>query len=101
MQVCENLVNNSRKYAKTDINISVIRQEDFAEIHFRDHGNGIPDEDVPFIFDKFYRGKNCGTQQGSGLGLYIVKYIVEKMEGKVLLHNHSDGLEVVVFLRVR
>ena len=99
MQVCENLVNNSRKYAKTDIDISVIRQEDFAEIHFRDYGNGIPDEDMPFIFDKFYRGKNCGEEQGSGLGLYIVKYIVGKMGGKVLLHNHSDGLEVVVFLR--
>lgn len=99
MQVCENLVNNSRKYAKTDIVISVVRQDDIAEIHFRDHGAGIPDEDMPFIFDKFYRGRNCGMEQGSGLGLYIVKYIVEKMGGKVLLHNHLDGLEVVVFLR--
>ena len=101
MQVCENLVNNSRKYAKTGINLSIDIQEDFAVIHFRDYGNGIPDEDMPFIFDKFYRGKNSEKEHGSGLGLYIVKYIVEKMGGKVLLHNHSDGLEAVVFLRVR
>lgn len=40
---------------------------------------------MPFIFDKFYRGRNCANEQGSGLGLYIVKYLMEKMDGKVLL----------------
>ena len=38
---------------------------------------------------------------GSGLGLYIVKYIVEKMGGKVLLQNHKDGLEVKLILPVK
>ena len=99
VQVCENLINNARKYAKTDIDVSVEIQEEQVCIRFRDHGNGIPDEDMPFIFGKFYRGKNCGQEPGSGLGLYIVKYITEKMGGKVLLHNHADGLEVTVFLR--
>ena len=56
---------------------------------------------MPFIFGKFYRGKNCGGEQGSGLGLYIVKYVTEKMDGKVVLHNYKDGLEVVVQLPVR
>lgn len=56
------------------------------------------DENMPFIFDKFYRGSNCGKEQGSGLGLYIVKYITEKMDGEVTLTNHSDGLEAVVLL---
>jgi len=55
---------------------------------------------MPFIFDKFYRGKNCGEEQGSGLGLYIVKYISEKMGGNVLLHNHSNGLEAIVSLPI-
>lgn len=41
-----------------------------AKISFRDYGTGIPNEDMPFIFEKFYRGKNCGKEQGSGLGLY-------------------------------
>lgn len=99
VQVCENLINNARKYAKTDIDISVEMQEEQVCIRFRDYGNGIPDEDMPFIFGKFYRGKNCGQEPGSGLGLYIVKYITEKMGGTVLLHNHADGLEVKVFLK--
>lgn len=98
LQLVENLINNSRKYAKSDIDISLLISEKNAEIHFRDHGLGIPDKDMPFIFGKFYRGSNCGREQGSGLGLYIVDYIVKRSGGTVLLHNHPDGLETVVCL---
>ena len=100
MQLTENLINNSRKYAESDIDIFLSKSEDIVRIHFRDYGNGIPDEDMPFIYGKFYRGKNCGDKQGSGLGLYIVKYIAEKSGGKVMLCNNSDGLEAVVEMRV-
>lgn len=100
LQITENLINNARKYAKSDIHVSFTQSEELVKIHFRDYGSGIPDEDMPFIFDKFYRGKNCGSEQGSGLGLYIVKYITEKMNGNVSLHNHSDGLEAVISLPV-
>lgn len=98
LQLCENLVNNSRKYAESDTDIFLSLSDGNVNVHFRDYGSGIPDEDMPFIFGKFYRGRNCGDKQGSGLGLYIVKYIAEKSGGKVLLHNHSDGLEVTVSL---
>ncbi|MEE1220105.1 MAG: HAMP domain-containing sensor histidine kinase [Ruminococcus sp.] len=100
-QIVENLINNSRKYAKTNIEISLSLTDDCVNISFRDYGSGIPDEDMPFIFDKFYRGKNCGNEQGSGLGLYIVKYITEKMNGKLLLHNHKNGLEAILSLPVK
>lgn len=100
-QIAENLINNARKYAKSDIDINIVITDGDAEIHFRDYGAGIHDEDMPFIFDKFYRGKNCGNEQGSGLGLYIVKYIAEKMGGKVLLHNHRDGLEAIIILPIK
>lgn len=96
LQITENIINNARKYAKSPVDITLKSEKDVAEIHFRDYGNGIPDEDMPFIFDKFYRGKNCGKEQGSGLGLYIVKYITEQMKGTVTLHSHEDGLEVVI-----
>lgn len=101
LQITENLINNARKYAKTDIEIFVLQRDGNAEIHFRDYGTGIPDEDMPFIFDKFYRGRNCGNEQGSGLGLYIVKYITEQMNGSVVLHNHTDGLEAIVSLPIK
>ena len=101
IQVTENLINNARKYAKSDIDISMACLDGIAEIHFRDYGKGIPDEDMPFIFDKFYRGKNCGREQGSGLGLYIVKYVIEKMNGKIFLHNYQNGLEAIIQLPLK
>ncbi len=63
-------------------------------VTIKDTGKGIPDEDMPFIFDKFYRGKNTGDQPGAGLGLFIVKYIMEQMGGSVSIENHSDGMEI-------
>ncbi len=99
-QLVENIINNARKYAKTEINVSFVEAGEWVEVHFRDYGKGIPDDDMPFIFDKFYRGKNCGSEQGSGLGLYIVKYIAGQMHGSAELKNYSDGLEVIIkFLR--
>ncbi len=98
MQVFENLINNARKYAKTSIDVSVIPGEHDVEILFQDYGTGILDEDMPFIYCKFYRGKNCGTEQGSGLGLYIVKYVIEKMQGEILICNKQEGLLVSVRL---
>lgn len=100
MQITENLIANARKYAKTDIDIYITLTDRTADIHFRDYGSGIPDGDMPFIFDKFYRGKNCGNEQGSGLGLYIVKYITEQMNGTIMLCNNSDGLEAVISLPI-
>ena len=100
-QVIENIVNNARKYAKTELEISVVQSGKQAELHFRDFGPGIPDADVPFIFDKFYRGKNCGSEQGSGLGLYIVKYVMEQLDGTVRLQKHKDGQEIILTLPVK
>lgn len=97
-QIIENLINNSRKYAKTNINIRLTQDNDLVNIHFTDYGKGIPDSDMPFIFDKFYRGKNADNEQGSGLGLYIVKYLTEKMNGRVLLHKHTNSFEAIVTL---
>ncbi len=97
-QIIENIINNSRKYAKTHIDICLKRSDGYVSIVFRDYGKGIPDKDIPFVFGKFYRGGNCGDEQGSGLGLYIVKYTVERQGGRVTLHNLGDGLEVTVSL---
>lgn len=99
-QACENIISNARKYAKTDIEVFFTKDDENLTVHFRDHGEGIPDGNMPFIFDKFYRGSNCGNEQGSGLGLYIVKYVTEKMDGKVALQNQGRGLEVKVILPI-
>lgn len=95
LQCIENLITNARKYAPGNIEVYLERPEDHkgtVAVCVRDHGAGIPDEDMPFIFDKFYRGHNHGQQKGSGLGLYIVKYLMTKMDGDVILLNGKDGL---------
>ena len=92
LQCIENLVTNARKYAPGPISVSLLRKDPYISICIKDSGKGIPDEDMPFIFDKFYRGHNKGSQQGSGLGLYIVKYLMTQMDGDIVLQNTGDGL---------
>lgn len=97
-QVLENLLNNARKYAPgSRVTVSAEIRDGRYEISVRDYGPGILPEDMPFILDKFYRGRNAGNQPGSGLGLYITNYLMERMHGGLTLTNHKDGLEAVVW----
>lgn len=108
-QVLENVITNARKYAPgTGISLWVEvdeqeeadePEEEMCRIHIKDGGKGILPEDMPFVLEKFYRGKNTKDQPGAGLGLYIVDYIMKQMGGKVELKNSSNGLEVVLFLK--
>ncbi len=98
-QVVENIISNSNKYAGTPIDVTLTHEDNMAAVIFKDQGPGIADEDLPFVFEKFYRGKNAGDKEGSGLGLYTVKYIIEKSGGKVSLRN-DNGLEVKILLRI-
>lgn len=93
-QVFGNIIGNTIKYAGTDMDISLSKKGDCAEISFRDHGKGIPDEELPFIFEKFYRGTKTKSENGAGLGLYIVKYIMNRYGGGVFAENLSDGFVV-------
>ena len=97
-QMTENLVNNARKYAKTNISITLKQEDDRAVLLVRDYGPGIPDDELPFIFGKFYRGTNAKHEKGAGLGLYIVRYIAEQSGGSVRVQNAAPGLAVTVTL---
>ncbi len=101
-QVIENLINNARKYAPGNIHIDTSSDADnsYYMVTVKDTGKGIPPEDMPFIFDKFYRGKNHGEEPGAGLGLFIVKYIMEQMDGRVELVNEEDGLLVKLLFKM-
>lgn len=100
-QVFENIVSNAAKYAKTDVEISVAKTKKDAEITFRDFGKGIPEEEIPFIFDKFYRGSRIEKENGAGLGLYIVKYVVTQSGGEVYAENLPDGFQIRIILPLK
>ncbi|MCM1156123.1 MAG: HAMP domain-containing histidine kinase [Roseburia sp.] len=98
-QALFNILENAEKYASgSAVDIWTVPDKERYEIHIRDHGEGICPEDMPFVQNKFYRGKNVGDKPGSGLGLYIVDYIMERMHGGMMLENHADGLEVCLWL---
>ena len=97
-QIFENIFNNSIKYANTNIDVELEDSNEYYLVSIRDYGKGIADEDLPFIFEKFYRGKNATGKNGTGLGLYIVKYMIEKMGGKVDLIS-NDGLCAKLFFK--
>ncbi|MBP5363172.1 MAG: sensor histidine kinase [Ruminococcus sp.] len=74
------LMSNSLKYDATEI---IVKGEDFPDrtvLHFRDNGIGIPESDLPFIFDKTFTGENGRTHKKStGMGLYIVKKLCDRL----------------------
>ncbi len=82
-QVIDNIVNNSYKYANTDIDVSFYEDGSFVNIEVRDYGDGVKKEDLLLVCEKFFRGSNASSHDGSGLGLYLAKLFMEGMEGKL------------------
>ncbi|MBR6872794.1 MAG: HAMP domain-containing histidine kinase [Ruminococcus sp.] len=99
-QLIGNLIGNARKYAGGKMHIGIAKEEGFYKVRFQDQGGGIPDKDLPFVFDKFYRGSNSKEISGSGLGLYIVRYIARQSGGEVTAANKEGGLEIMLTLPV-
>jgi two-component system, OmpR family, sensor histidine kinase MprB len=60
-------------------------------IRVRDHGEGVAEADLPYLFDRFYRGSNSRGRQGSGLGLAIVRQVSEQHGGSASVANAPDG----------
>lgn len=89
-EVMDNLVENALKYTKKGgVTIGADVKENSVQIRVSDTGVGIATEDIPHLFQKFYRTDNSETREvgGTGLGLYITKQIVEFMGGRVWVES--------------
>jgi two-component system phosphate regulon sensor histidine kinase PhoR len=90
-QVCVNLVDNAIKYTPSGgkVEVRAEAREDQVEVHVADTGIGILSQDLPRIFERFYRVDKARSRQsgGTGLGLSIVKHIVEMHGGKVTVES--------------
>lgn len=85
-EALSNYIENAIKYTKEGaITVDVINKDKRVRVSVKDNGIGIPHEEVPYLFQKFYRVDNSDTREvgGTGLGLYLVKKIVEAMNGVV------------------
>lgn len=99
-QVIGNIISNSYKYAGTPIDIGFELSERFLEMRIQDHGPGVPREELDLITNKFYRGRqwtDSGTD-GNGLGLYIAKTLMKKMNGDLIAESDGDGLAITLVI---
>ena len=103
-RVIDNLISNSSKYSNrdnVDINIRLEALNDSVRITFADNGPGVPTEDLPKLFDSFYRTDQArsNVSKGSGLGLAITKRIIDGMKGKIWAENRpAGGLTIIIQL---
>ena len=86
-QVFVNLINNAAKFSPegSTVAINISQTEKHVNVAIIDKGVGIPQEDIPHLFKRFYRAKNVTVAEipGSGIGLYIVNSIIEELGGEI------------------
>ena len=102
-QVIGNIFANSYKYANTDMTVTSriekgVDGKNFLVVEIGDQGGGVPEEEIETIFGKFKRGTNAEGKDGAGLGLYISRYLMEKMGGDITCMNRDGGLVVALRL---
>jgi two-component system sensor histidine kinase MprB len=84
-----NLLDNAAKWSPPGGPVEVAVRD--GEVVVRDHGPGIAEEDLPYVFDRFYRSRDARGMPGSGLGLAIVKQVAESHGGSVVAEQPPDG----------
>lgn len=87
-----NLISNAIYYSKNEKNIQIIlsKKKDFIEISVKDEGRGIKENEINEIFKKYYTSQKKYSNIGIGLGLYIVKRIVQAHQGQIKAKNNKD-----------
>jgi two-component system, OmpR family, sensor histidine kinase MprB len=84
-----NLLDNAARHSPPGGPVEITVDADGVRV--RDHGPGVAEADLPYVFDRFYRGVNSRGKQGSGLGLAIVRQVVEQHGGSVEARNAPGG----------
>jgi len=102
-QVIINLVSNALKYTQAGgmVKISAKSEEGVVEIRVKDTGQGIPEEDLPFVFERLYRADKSRNRLtgGAGIGLTIAKTIVEAHNGHIEVYSKiNEGTEFLITL---
>ena len=90
-QVVGNLVENALKYGAGTVTVSITATRNGAEVTVRDEGEGIPPEMLARVFTKFWRRPDGGRRNGTGLGLFITKGLVEAHGGEITVGRAPSG----------
>jgi two-component system phosphate regulon sensor histidine kinase PhoR len=95
--VAENLLENALRYAGegATCTVSLSHEDGLVVLDVADDGTGVPDQDLPRLFERFFRSDRARTTRGTGLGLAIVKHVVEAAGGSVEARGgQGRGLDV-------
>ena len=105
-RIIHNIVSNSVKYMRADVSsrigITIKDVGDFVQIEIADNGKGIATHDLPYVFDRFYRADTSRNSAagGSGIGLSIVKKIIEDHGGKIwVTSKENEGTTMYFVIR--
>ncbi|MCA1058279.1 HAMP domain-containing protein [Rossellomorea aquimaris] len=104
-QVLTNLIDNALRHTPTggEVTVSLTEKKGGYLFHVRDTGSGIPEEDLPFVFERFYKADKARTRgkSGTGLGLAIAKNIIESHKGHIQVQSKVDqGTAFTFFLPI-
>lgn len=101
IRILSQILENAIKYGDgTGIFIRIEKQEEGHYFTVRNKGIQIPENEIPYLFNSFWRGSNAGTVEGSGIGLYEAKQIAIRLSGDILVRypEEADGMEFVLYI---
>ena len=95
VEVIQNVLENAIKYGDgKSIEISFSEEDNCRLVTVKNSGCTLPENELPHIFESFWRGSNIGNSGGNGLGLYICRILCEKCGGNLTVENHGNGGKV-------
>jgi signal transduction histidine kinase len=98
-RVLDNIIGNAVKYSEQPVDVHIDNEPDFIRVTVQDRGVGIPESEMPHIFEEYWRSdRTSWKQKGSGVGLFIVKTIMEAHGGSINVQS-SFGHGTTVTLR--
>ena len=100
-EVITNLIDNATKFTAENgvITLATKSSDDFVIVQCKDTGIGISEEDMPHVFERFYKVDKSRSDTGTGLGLSIAKHILQNHQGNIVVNsNVNDGSEFIITL---
>ena len=99
-EVLQNILENAIKYGDGRyVKIEIGEEENYKLIAVTNSGCSIKENEIPHLFDSFYRGSNVSNKEGSGLGLYIAKTLMHMMNGDIFAKINGDEFTVVTVVK--
>lgn len=101
IEVLQNIIENAIKYGDgKQITVDAHDEEEGYIISVTNSGCGLSEDELPHVFDSFFRGSNVGNNQGSGLGLYICRQIIHLMEAEIFAQIQRDEESAAMCIKI-